>query len=133
MLIEQHILKLRQKGDQDRADELQQKLDTSGTRKGLCEDLYDIIMEEKIRSPDSGAFDWTEVLQFNLMCKTFYGHTATVSEDGIYLRPETAQGSFVNYKNVLDTARVQIPFGIAQTGKALRIEVVARRVVFRRT
>src|SRR5690625_5468435 len=50
MLIEQHILKLRQKGDQDRADELQQKLDTSGTRKGLCEDLYDIIMEEEIRS-----------------------------------------------------------------------------------
>src|SRR5690625_6114938 len=79
-------------------------------------------MEEEIRAPDSGAFDWTEVRQFNLMFKTFYGHTATDSEDGIYLRPETAQGIFVNYKNVLDTARVQIPFGIAQTGKAFRNE-----------
>jgi glycyl-tRNA synthetase len=131
MLIEQHILKLRDKGDDEKADELQQQLNTTGTRKGLCEDLYDIIMAEEIRSPDSGAFDWTEVRQFNLMFKTHYGAVAKDEDDVIYLRPETAQGIFVNYKNVLDTARVQVPFGIAQIGKAFRNEVVARQFVFR--
>lgn len=131
MLIEQHILKLREKGKEEEADVLQEKLDTTGTRKGVCEDLYDIIMEEEIRSPDSGAFDWTEVRQFNLMFKTHYGSTSSEDDDAIYLRPETAQGIFVNYKNVLDTARVQVPFGIAQMGKAFRNEVVARQFVFR--
>ncbi len=131
MIIEQHILKLREKGDADKADELQQLLDTSGTRKGLCEDLYDIIMEEEIRAPESGAFDWTDVRQFNLMFKTHYGAVTKDEDDVIYLRPETAQGIFVNYKNVMDTARVQVPFGIAQIGKAFRNEVVARQFVFR--
>lgn len=131
MLIEQHILKLRNKGKDDEAEALQHKLDTTGTRKGVCEDLYDIIMEQEIRSPDSGAFDWTEVRQFNLMFKTHYGSTSSGDDDAIYLRPETAQGIFVNYKNVLDTARVQVPFGIAQIGKAFRNEVVARQFVFR--
>jgi len=131
MLIEEYIQKLRDKGKTDKADDLQQQLDTTGTRKGLCEDLYDIIVQEEIKSPDSGAFDWTEVRQFNLMFKTHYGATSKDDEDAIYLRPETAQGIFVNYKNVLDTARVQIPFGIAQVGKAFRNEVVARQFVFR--
>ena len=131
MLIEQHIEKLRSKDKEQQADELQQKLDSTGTRKGLCEDLYDIIMEEEIRAPESGAFEWTEVRQFNLMFKTHYGATASGDDDVIYLRPETAQGIFVNYKNVLDTARVQVPFGIAQVGKAFRNEVVARQFVFR--
>ncbi len=131
MLIEQHILKLRENGDADKADELQNLLDTSGTRKGLCEDLYEIIMNEEIRAPESGAFDWTEVRQFNLMFKTHYGAVTKDEDDVIYLRPETAQGIFVNYKNVMDTARVQIPFGIAQIGKAFRNEVVARQFVFR--
>jgi len=131
MLIEQHILRIRTKGDDAKADELQERLDSTGTRKGLCEDLYDIIMDEKIHSPDSGAFDWTEVRQFNLMFKTHYGAVTKDADDSIYLRPETAQGIFVNYKNVLDTARVQVPFGIAQIGKAFRNEVVARQFVFR--
>ena len=131
MLIEQHILKLRNNGKDDKADILQEKLDTTGTRNDVCEDLYDIIMEEEIRAPDSGAFDWTEVRQFNLMFKTHYGSTSSGDDDAIYLRPETAQGIFVNYKNVLDTARVQVPFGIAQIGKAFRNEVVARQFVFR--
>lgn len=131
MLIEQHILKLREKGKDDRADALQAELDTTGTRKGLCEDLHDIIVKEEIRAPESGAFDWTDVRQFNLMFKTHYGATSTDDDDAIYLRPETAQGIFVNYKNVMDTARVQVPFGIAQIGKAFRNEVVARQFVFR--
>jgi glycyl-tRNA synthetase len=130
MLIEQYIAKLEKDGKQDEADKIQEQLDTTGTRKSLTEDLHDIIMENEIRSPDSGAFDWTEVRQFNLMFKTQFGSTST-EEDGVYLRPETAQGIFVNYKNVLDTARVQVPFGIAQTGKAFRNEVVARQFVFR--
>lgn len=130
MLIEQYIAKLEKDGKQDEADKIQEQLDTTGARKSLTEDLYDIIMENEIRSPDSGAFDWTEVRQFNLMFKTQFGSTST-EEDGVYLRPETAQGIFVNYKNVLDTARVQVPFGIAQTGKAFRNEVVARQFVFR--
>jgi len=131
MLIEQHILKLREKGKDDRADALQAELDTTGTRKGLCEDLHDIIIKEEIRAPESGAFDWTNVRQFNLMFKTHYGATSSDDDDAIYLRPETAQGIFVNYKNVMDTARVQVPFGIAQIGKAFRNEVVARQFIFR--
>lgn len=107
------------------------KLAIAGSSGNLCEDLYDIIMEEEIRAPDSGAFDWTDVRQFNLMFKTHYGATSSGEDDAIYLRPETAQGIFVNYKNVMDTARVQVPFGIAQIGKAFRNEVVARQFVFR--
>ncbi len=130
MLIEQFIAKLNKDGKGEKAEEIQQLLDTSGTRKSLTEDLYDIIIENEIKSPDSGAFDWTEVRQFNLMFKTQFGATSS-EEDGVYLRPETAQGIFVNYKNVLDTSRVSVPFGIAQTGKAFRNEVVARQFVFR--
>lgn len=132
MVIEQYIEKLRKDGKDDEADEVQQKLDTAGSREGLCEDLYDIIMEHEINAPESGAFDWTEVRQFNLMFKTHFGATSSGDDDDIvYLRPETAQGIFVNYKNVLDTSRQQIPFGIAQIGKAFRNEVVARQFVFR--
>ncbi|MAL16980.1 MAG: glycine--tRNA ligase [Balneola sp.] len=130
MIIEQHIQKLRDNDKDDEANRIQELLDTTGTRKGVNEDLYDIIMEEEIRAPESGAFDWTEVRQFNLMFKTQFGATST-EEDGVYLRPETAQGIFVNYKNVMDTSRTSIPFGIAQTGKAFRNEVVARQFVFR--
>tara|TARA_Y100001935_G_scaffold255673_1_gene271535 strand:+ start:113926 stop:115377 length:1452 start_codon:yes stop_codon:yes gene_type:complete len=130
MLIEQYILKLEKDGKEDKAGELQELLDTAGTRKSMTEDLYDIIMENEIRAPESGAFDWTEVRQFNLMFKTAFGATAS-EDDIVYLRPETAQGIFVNYKNVLDSSRVGVPFGIAQTGKAFRNEVVARQFVFR--
>lgn len=133
MLIEGHIAKLRSDDKAEEADELQQQLDTAGSRKGLCEDLHEIIIEQEIRAPESGAFDWTNVRQFNLMFKTQFGATSSGSEedDIVYLRPETAQGIFVNFKNVMDTSRQQIPFGIAQMGKAFRNEVVARQFVFR--
>ena len=130
ILIEQYILKLEKDGKTEEAVRLQQALDTAGTRKSLTEDLYDIIISNEIKAPDSGAFDWTEVRQFNLMFKTAFGATAS-EDDAVYLRPETAQGIFVNYKNVLDSTRVKVPFGIAQTGKAFRNEVVARQFVFR--
>lgn len=130
ILIEEHIRKLREKGKAVEADAVEDLLDTAGTRKSLTQDLYDIILEEEIHSPDSGAFDWTEVRQFNLMFSTRFG--ATGGDDSIvYLRPETAQGIFVNAKNVLDSTRQQVPFGIAQVGKAFRNEVVARQFVFR--
>ncbi|SMO66546.1 glycine--tRNA ligase [Fodinibius sediminis] len=132
MLVEGHIAKLRGKGKEEEADELQKLLDTAGSREGLCKDLHNIIMDNEIRAPESGAFDWTEVRQFNLMFKTQFGATSSADDDdAVYLRPETAQGIFVNFKNVMDTARQKIPFGIAQVGKAFRNEVVARQFVFR--
>ena len=132
MLIEGYIEKLRGNGNGEEADEVKQLLDTAGSRKGLCEDLHEIIMNYEIRAPESGAFDWTDVRQFNLMFRTQFGAVSSNDgDDGVYLRPETAQGIFVNFKNVMDTARQQIPFGIAQTGKAFRNEVVARQFVFR--
>jgi glycyl-tRNA synthetase len=130
-IIEGHIAKLIEKGKEDKANELQELLDSAGTRKSMTEDLYDIIMQEEIKSPDSGAFDWTEVRQFNLMFKTQFGATSTGEDTNVYLRPETAQGIFVNFLNVVNTSRQQIPFGIAQIGKAFRNEVVARQFVFR--
>ncbi len=130
MLIEDYITRLRSKNKDEQADKVQHLLDTAGSRKGLCEDLQDIIVHQEIKSPDSGAFNWTEVRQFNLMFKTQFG-AASTENDIVYLRPETAQGIFVNYKNVLDTTRLAIPFGIAQIGKAFRNEVIARQFVFR--
>jgi len=131
-LIEDYITKLRSKGKDDDAERVQQLLDTTGTRKSLTEDLYDIIIDEEIHAPDSGAFDWTEVRQFNLMFKTHLGAiTGNADDSAIYLRPETAQGIFVNFLNVMNTSRHNIPFGIAQIGKAFRNEIVARQFVFR--
>ncbi|MDI6401205.1 glycine--tRNA ligase [Balneolaceae bacterium ANBcel3] len=131
ILIEEHISKLREKGNEEHADHIQSLLDSAGTRSSMNEDLYAIIMEEQIKSPDSGAFDWTDVRQFNLMFKTQFGATASGEESEVYIRPETAQGIFVNFTNALNTTRQQVPFGIAQIGKAFRNEVVARQFVFR--
>ena len=94
------------------------------------EELKQIILDEGIVCPISGTRNWTDVRQFNLMFSTEMGSTA----DGamkIYLRPETAQGIFVNYLNVQKTGRMKIPFGIAQIGKAFRNEIVARQFIFR--
>ena len=92
--------------------------------------LKAIIMDYDVVDPISGTKNWTDVRQFNLMFSTEMGSTA----DGamkIYLRPETAQGIFVNYLNVQKTGRMKIPFGIAQIGKAFRNEIVARQFIFR--
>ena len=89
-----------------------------------------IIIDCGIVCPISGTANWTEVRQFNLMFKTSMGSTAD-SNNVIYLRPETAQGIFVNYLNVQKTGRMKIPFGIAQIGKAFRNEIVARQFIFR--
>ena len=93
-------------------------------------ELRQIIVDCEIACPVSGTREWTDVRQFNLMFSTEMGSTS----DGalkVYLRPETAQGIFVNYSNVQKTGRMRIPFGIAQIGKAFRNEIVARQFIFR--
>lgn len=88
------------------------------------------IEELGIADPVSGSKNWTDVRQFNLMFGTKLGASAESATD-LYLRPETAQGIFVNFLNVQKTGRMKIPFGIAQTGKAFRNEIVARQFIFR--
>jgi glycyl-tRNA synthetase len=98
-----------------------------------AEDLADVkalIEELEIVCPVSGTKNWTEVKQFNLMFGTRLGASADSAME-LYLRPETAQGIFVNFLNVQKTGRMKIPFGIAQTGKAFRNEIVARQFIFR--
>lgn len=97
---------------------------------GDLKELRQIIVDCGITDPESGSGNWTDVRQFNLMFATRMG---SVSDDSntVYLRPETAQGIFVNYMNVQKTARMKIPFGIAQTGKAFRNEIVARQFIMR--
>jgi glycyl-tRNA synthetase len=92
--------------------------------------VRNLIIAEEIKCPISGTLNWTEVRQFNLMFSTQVG---SVAEDAstIYLRPETAQGIFVNFLNVQKTGRMRVPFGIAQIGKAFRNEIVARQFTFR--
>ena len=116
--------------------ELQEKRDALHARYSAAmnamdlEELRQIILDEEIVCPISGTRNWTEVRQFNLMFSTEMGSTA----DGamkVYLRPETAQGIFVNYLNVQKTGRMKVPFGIAQIGKAFRNEIVARQFIFR--
>lgn len=94
------------------------------------EGIKTIIEDEGIVCPISGTRNWTDVRQFNLMFSTEMGSTAD-SASTIYLRPETAQGIFVNYLNVQKTGRMKIPFGICQIGKAFRNEIVARQFIFR--
>ena len=94
------------------------------------EELKQIILDEGIVDPISGTKNWTDVRQFNLMFSTEMGASADATSK-IYLRPETAQGIFVNYLNVQKTGRMKLPFGIAQIGKAFRNEIVARQFVFR--
>ena len=93
-------------------------------------DVKALIEELEITCPVSGSRNWTDVKQFNLMFGTQIGASADSSTE-VYLRPETAQGIFVNFLNVQKTGRMKLPFGIAQTGKAFRNEIVARQFIFR--
>ncbi len=95
--------------------------------------LKQLIDDNKIKCAVSKTCNWTDVRQFNLMFSTEFGAVAADNPDDnkVYLRPETAQGIFVNFLNVQKTGRMKIPFGIAQTGKAFRNEIVARQFIFR--
>ncbi len=96
---------------------------------GELHKVKELIEDLGIACPVSGSKNWTDVRQFNLMYSTQM--RATDGESQIYLRPETAQGIFVNYLNIQKTGRMKLPFGIAQTGKAFRNEIVARQFIMR--
>ena len=114
---------------QQKRDALHERFAVAMNAGDLAE-LRQIILDEEIACPISGTRNWTEVRQFNLMFSTEMGSTAEGASK-IYLRPETAQGIFVNYLNVQKTGRMKLPFGIAQIGKAFRNEIVARQFIFR--
>ena len=158
VLLEEHIEKIRQKIDKEIAKGIarfgddfdqeqfrktnpnvlrnQEKIDAIETKMKAAlenndlEAVRDLIVELEIVCPVSGSKNWTDVKQFNLMFSTEMGSVAGDAST-IYLRPETAQGIFVNFLNVQKTGRMKIPFGIAQTGKAFRNEIVARQFIFR--
>jgi glycyl-tRNA synthetase len=128
-LIEARADELEKEGKKTEAEALIAEMD----RLLAAEDfpaLKQLIEDQKINCPVSGTAKWTDIRQFNLMFSTQLG---SVSEEAseIYLRPETAQGIFVNFLNVQKTGRLKIPFGIAQIGKAFRNEIVARQFIFR--
>jgi glycyl-tRNA synthetase len=131
-LIESHAEQMEKDGRLDEAkgmlDEMDQLL-----AKDDFEGLKKLIVDHNIKCPVSGTAHWTDIRQFNLMFSTEFGSTASSDEEDnkVYLRPETAQGIFVNFLNVQKTARMKIPFGIAQIGKAFRNEIVARQFIFR--
>ena len=158
VLLEEYMAKLEDKADKEVAkarkrfgDGFDEKLyrETNPRVKGYLEELEklhqdyttaleqndlkrlrELIIEKKIVCPISGTCNWTDVRQFNLMFSTEMGSTSEGSMR-VYLRPETAQGIFVNFLNVQKTGRMKLPFGIAQVGKAFRNEIVARQFIFR--
>ncbi|MFZ9004137.1 MAG: glycine--tRNA ligase, partial [Robiginitalea sp.] len=113
----------------EQADEVLTRMARSLESEDLA-DVKALIEELEIACPVSGSRNWTDVKQFNLMFGTRLGATADSSME-VYLRPETAQGIFVNFLNVQKSGRMKIPFGIAQVGKAFRNEIVARQFIFR--
>lgn len=110
-----------------RADHLIEEV-TGNDLEGKLEEMTKVLREEKIKCPDCGSSDWTEVRNFNMMFRT---EMNGVSEEDVYLRPETAGAIFIEFKNVLDSTRMKIPFGIAQIGKAFRNEIIAGNFIFR--
>jgi len=113
----------------EKKDQILQRMARSLETENLA-DVKALIEELEIADPDTGSRNWTDVKQFNLMFGTKLGADAANAMD-LYLRPETAQGIFVNFLNVQKTGRMKVPFGIAQTGKAFRNEIVARQFIFR--
>ncbi len=129
-LIENHIEKLRRDGKTDHAEAVQNAYEAVAGAPDANRALYELITCEAIKAPDTGSGDWTEVRQFNLMFQCNMGAVADTSGI-VYLRPETAQGIFVNFHNVREALRMKVPFGIAQIGKAFRNEIVKGNFIFR--
>lgn len=129
VLLEEHAAELEKNGETERAQRVIKEMARLLDSEDLA-GVHDLIVSENIKCPISGTSNWTEVRQFNLMFATQIGALAGESAT-VYLRPETAQGIFVNFLNVQKSARKKIPFGIAQIGKAFRNEIVARQFIFR--
>ena len=128
-LIEGFAEELKEKGNEAKAKEILDAMDALLAKDDFA-GLKKLIEDNQIKCPIGKTANWTDVRQFNLMFSTEMGSVADTA-DVIYLRPETAQGIFVNFLNVQKTGRMKIPFGIAQTGKAFRNEIVARQFIFR--
>jgi len=128
-LIEARIDEYEREGKKTEADALQTEMDRLLAASDF-DGLKKLIETQKIKCGVSGTSNWTDVRQFNLMFSTQLGSVSDEASE-IYLRPETAQGIFVNFLNVQKTGRMKIPFGIAQIGKAFRNEIVARQFIFR--
>jgi glycyl-tRNA synthetase len=129
-LLERKIHQYRRKDRHEKADRIQKELNECMKNEDL-DGLYEMIQEYDVACPVSGSKEWTKVRQFNLMFETQWGSISEEDDDKVYLRPETAQGIFVDYINVQKTNRMKVPFGIAQMGKAFRNEIVARQFIFR--
>ena len=114
---------------QQKIDKIENKI-TLFLKENDLPSIKNLIEELDIKCPISGTCNWTDVRQFNLMFKTQVGANQDTSSD-LFLRPETAQGIFVNYLNVQKTTRLKLPFGVAQIGKAFRNEIIARQFIFR--
>jgi glycyl-tRNA synthetase len=128
-LIEAHADDLKSKGNLSKAEKLLADMETLLSKDDFV-GLKNLIIDNDIKCGVSGTANWTDIRQFNLMFSTELG-SVTEESSTIYLRPETAQGIFVNFLNVQKSARMKVPFGIAQTGKAFRNEIVARQFIFR--
>lgn len=130
VLLEDQIARYQKKGKDRNAEELRIAL-ADCLNKNDLNGLRQLIIDHEIACPFSGTRNWTEVRQFNLMFSTQMSATSDSGSGELYLRPETAQGIFVNFLNVQKTGGMRIPFGIAQIGKAFRNEIVARQFLFR--
>lgn len=128
-LIEDKATEYVNAGEEKKAEQLLSDMNRLLTAEDL-KGVRELIEAHKIICPISGTANWTDVRQFNLMFSTKIGSVSDEA-DVVYLRPETAQGIFVNFLNVQKTARMKVPFGIAQIGKAFRNEIVARQFIFR--
>lgn len=128
-LLEDLAAKYEKQGKTEKAEKLLSEMNTLLGENNLT-GVRELIIQHEIACPVSGTRNWTEVRQFNLMYSTQMGSVAEDANE-VYLRPETAQGIFVNFLNVQKTARMKIPFGIAQIGKAFRNEIVARQFIMR--
>ena len=113
-----------------RADNLIEDFDGTNVAGWTNEQMMDYIKEKQIPCPDCGSHNFTDIRQFNLMFKTFQGVTED-SKSELYLRPETAQGIFVNFANIQRTTRKKVPFGVAQVGKSFRNEITPGNFIFR--
>ncbi len=131
-LIEAHAELMESEGRHDEAKGMLTEMEML-LGKDDFDGLKKLITDHNIKCAVSGTSNWTDIRQFNLMFSTEFGSTASSDEEDnkIYLRPETAQGIFVNFLNVQKTGRMKVPFGIAQIGKAFRNEIVARQFIFR--
>jgi glycyl-tRNA synthetase len=131
-LIEGHAEALKAEGKDQEGDDLLAAMDALIAKDDFA-GLKKLIEDNKIKCAISETCNWTDIRQFNLMFSTEFGSTVSSEDEDnkVYLRPETAQGIFVNFLNVQKSGRMKIPFGIAQIGKAFRNEIVARQFIFR--